>query len=88
MSRPFHKGLVKRFNNDHGAGGGFGFLTLPNGTDIFVHRTAIAGAGERELYPGDEVSFQIIPDQAGQLRARNVRVQLRAPQPNPQHLRD
>jgi len=81
-------GIIKRFNNDDGEGGGYGFISRPGQPDVFVHRSELVGVGERKLFPGDKVSFDIGLDQQQRLRARNVRVQVRAAQPKPQHVFD
>jgi cold shock protein len=49
-------GTVKWFNDDKG----FGFITPDEGSkDLFVHHTAIAGAGFRSLAEGAKVSFDV-----------------------------
>ena len=49
------QGTVKWFN----ASKGFGFITAEDGTDVFVHHTAIQGGGFKSLAEGDKVSFDI-----------------------------
>jgi cold shock protein len=62
------KGTVKWFNN----GKGFGFLGRDDGAaDVFVHFTAIAGAGYKSLEEGDRVEFEIVQGQKGP-QAANV----------------
>jgi cold shock protein len=47
-------GTVKWFNDDKG----FGFITPDDGTsDLFVHHTAIGGAGFKSLAEGAKVSY-------------------------------
>lgn len=50
-------GKVKWFNNAKG----YGFITLEDGKDVFVHHSAIQGkeAGFKSLAEGDRVSFDI-----------------------------
>ncbi len=73
MSR--QTGTVKTFNEERG----FGFIIRDKQEDLFVHVTEITGAGERTLYPGDQVSFEVgTSKKDGRPRATNVRVQLRA----------
>ncbi len=60
-------GTVKWFNNSKG----YGFLTDENGTDIFVHYSAITMDGYKTLKQGDPVSFEIITGDKG-LQAANV----------------
>ena len=61
------QGTVKWFNNEKG----YGFITRPNGPDVFVHYTAIVGDGYRSLNEGDSVSFEVVNGQKG-LQARNA----------------
>lgn len=60
-------GTVKWFNDRKG----FGFLTQDDGDDVFVHHSAIQGAGYKSLAPGDKVEFEITREDKG-LRASNV----------------
>ncbi|MEW6116318.1 MAG: cold-shock protein [Nitrospirota bacterium] len=46
-------GTVKWFNESKG----FGFITSEDGTDVFVHYSAIQGNGFKSLTEGDAVSF-------------------------------
>lgn len=60
-------GKVKWFNDAKG----FGFIERPDGEDVFVHYTAIAGTGFRSLTEGQEVEFEIVDDSKGK-QAANV----------------
>lgn len=60
-------GTVKWFNNSKG----YGFLTDENGTDIFVHYSAITMDGYKTLKQGDPVNFDVITGDKG-LQAANV----------------
>ncbi len=62
------QGTVKWFNNAKG----FGFLTRPDGNDIFVHYRSIEGEGYKKLKTGEEVEFEIEDGPKG-LQAINVR---------------
>jgi CspA family cold shock protein len=60
-------GLVKWFNDAKG----FGFITTEEGSDVFVHFSAIQGDGFRSLSEGDAVSFDVEKGAKG-LQAVNV----------------
>lgn len=62
-------GTVKFFNNEKG----FGFITRPEGSDIFVHFSNIQGTGYKTLEEGQQVEFDIAPGRKGD-EAQNVRV--------------
>ena len=48
-------GTVKWFNEQKG----YGFIKQENGQDIFVHYSAINGAGLKTLKEGDQVTFEV-----------------------------
>ena len=60
-------GKVKWFNDAKG----FGFITRESGPDVFVHHSAIEGAGFRTLAEDQEVEFEVIQGTKG-LQAQNV----------------
>lgn len=60
-------GTVKWFNNKKG----FGFIEREDGTDIFVHYSAIKGNGYKSLEEGDAVTFEVTEGPKG-LQATNV----------------
>lgn len=49
------KGTVKFFNDQKG----FGFISRPDGDDVFVHFSNVKGSGRRTLHEGQEVSFEL-----------------------------
>lgn len=68
-------GKVKWFNGEKG----FGFIQQDDGgDDVFVHFSAIAGQGYKNLNEGDEVEYQVEKGQKG-LQAVNVTVTNAAP---------
>ena len=60
-------GKVKWFNNSKG----YGFIQQEDGTDIFVHFSAIQGDGYKTLDEGQTVQFEITQGAKG-LQASNV----------------
>jgi CspA family cold shock protein len=61
------QGNVKWFNDAKG----FGFITSESGDDVFVHFSAIQGAGFRSLPEGAAVEFDVVKGPKG-LQAANV----------------
>lgn len=62
-------GTVKWFNSSKG----FGFLTMDNGDDVFVHYRAIRGRGRRFLIEGQKVRFTVTEGEKGK-QAENVSI--------------
>jgi len=54
-------GKVKWFNNAKG----YGFIEREGGNDVFVHFSAIQGAGFRTLEEGQAVEFEIVDGPKG-----------------------
>ncbi len=63
------EGKVKWFNEQKG----FGFIEKEDGSDIFVHYSAIASTGFKTLYEGQRVSFEVEDGKKGPAAA-NVKV--------------
>lgn len=61
-------GTVKFFNNEKG----YGFISRPDGDDVFVHYSNIEGSGYRSLEEGQAVEFEVGPGRKGD-EALNVR---------------
>lgn len=62
------QGIVKWFNTEKG----YGFIQPENGSDIFVHYSAIRGSGYRNLNEGDRVEFEVISGREGRPQASDV----------------
>ena len=63
-------GVVKWFNADKG----YGFIRQEDGPDVFVHYSAIQGAGFRSLEEGERVEFEITEGQKGKQASNVIRV--------------
>ena len=61
-------GTVKFFNSEKG----YGFISRPDGDDVFVHYSNIQGSGYRSLEEGQRVEFDVAPGRKGE-EAQNVR---------------
>ncbi|MDG2428444.1 MAG: cold shock domain-containing protein [Acidimicrobiales bacterium] len=54
-------GTVKFFNAEKG----YGFLSVTDGEDVFVHYSNIEGEGYRSLDEGQAVEFEVGPGRKG-----------------------
>jgi CspA family cold shock protein len=63
-------GKVKWFNNTKG----YGFIEREGGSDVFVHYSAIQGAGFRSLEEGQAVEFEIVDGPKGPQAGNVVRL--------------
>jgi CspA family cold shock protein len=61
-------GTVKFFNAEKG----YGFISRPDGEDVFVHYSNIEGDGYRSLEQGQEVEFEVAAGRKGE-EAKSVR---------------
>jgi CspA family cold shock protein len=59
--RKMSEGTVKWFN----ASKGFGFISQDNGTDVFVHYSAIKSDGYKTLDEGARVEFDVVEGTKG-----------------------
>ena len=64
------KGTVKCFNDQKG----YGFVQPDDGSkDVFVHISAVEGAGLRTLKEGQKISFEVVTDKrTGKSSAGNL----------------
>lgn len=62
-------GKVKWFNAEKG----YGFITDPDGNDVFVHFSSIIAKGYRTLEEGQTVEYDLIENERGK-QAQNVKV--------------
>ena len=64
------EGTVKWFNNKKG----WGFIQKDDGSDVFVHYSAIAGDGFKSLNEGDKVNFEMQNGDKGPAAANVVKL--------------
>jgi len=64
-------GTVKWFNDSKG----FGFISLDNGADVFVHYSQINGDGFRTLEEGQPVQFELRDGPKGKFAEAVTRAQ-------------
>ena len=64
------QGIVKWFNAEKG----YGFISVENGNDVFVHFSAIQGGGFRTLEEGQRVEFEITEGARGPQAANVVKL--------------
>lgn len=62
------QGRVKWFDNRRG----YGFITGEDGSDVYVHYTALQTEGFRSLKHNWRVSYDVVTTDEGRVEARNV----------------
>ena len=63
-------GTVKWYNPEKG----FGFIApVDGGADVFLHISAVEGAGHGDPYEGDRLSYDLEKDRNNRLSAVNLR---------------
>ena len=60
-------GTIKWFNGEKG----YGFIATEDGTDVFLHYSAIQMEGYKTLKEGQKVEFEVVQGQKGP-QAENV----------------
>ena len=62
-------GVVKWFSSKKG----YGFITMEDGQEVFVHYSSIDGVGFRSLEQGEAVKFEVAQGPKGLQAAKVVR---------------
>ena len=68
--RMIMQGRVKWFDNRRG----YGFILGEDGTEVYVHYTALQGEGFKSLKHNWRVSYEVTTTEDGRIEARNVKV--------------
>ena len=64
------KGKVKWFNNKKG----YGFVSLDDGSEVFVHYSSIEGEGFKRLEDGEEVELDVSDTLKGKQASKVVKL--------------
>lgn len=71
MTKTKIKGVLKTWKEDRG----FGFISPDDGgKDIFMHISALKGAGRRPV-AGDVIYYQVVRDNRGKFKAVNAEIE-------------
>ena len=68
--RMIMQGRVKWFDNRRG----YGFILGEDGTEVYVHYTALQGEGFKSLKHNWRVSYEVTTTEDGRIEARDVKV--------------
>lgn len=66
------QGVVKWFNAEKG----YGFISREQGSDVFVHYSAIQGRGYRSLEEGQRVEFELTEGPKGEQASNVMKVEM------------
>jgi len=69
VSGEMSNGIVKWFSYKKG----YGFITMEDGQEVFVHYSSIDGNGFRSLEQGEEVQFEVAQGPKGLQAAKVLR---------------
>ena len=70
LSGEMATGVVKWFSPKKG----YGFITMDDGQEVFVHYSAIDGNGFRSLDQGEEVKFEVAEGPKGLQASKVMRI--------------
>lgn len=68
MGPPKVRGIVRKWDDSRG----YGFATMEDGKDVFLHYTQITGAGFKTLSVGDMIEFDLYEVAKG-LEAKEIK---------------
>ena len=65
-------GIVKSYNPKRNPFGGY-ITDTAAGVDLFVHKSAVEGAGMTKLEPGQRITYTVIEDGFGGFKATDIK---------------